>query len=152
MSVRPILNEIHTIFNVIRQLVHDNRTLYDSIDEAYESVLIEDLKLIPEQYDEDILKIIRSVKVIFSNINYSAISQGIDGITGGMLHFDVNTYNKFKEGFNKIDMNKKDKARINNIVSKFKPLFNAIDSMLAEPLVYIRKAAQMSSSQYDDIF
>ena len=149
---RPILNEIHSAFNIVRQLVHDNRTLYDSIDESYEEILIEDLKLVPEQYDEDILKIIRSVKIILSNINYSAISQGIDDITGGMLHFNVNTYNEFKEGLNKIDMNKKDKARINNIVSKFRPLFSSIDAMLAEPLVYIRKAAQLSNTQYDDIF
>lgn len=148
---RPILDEIHNAFNVIRQLVHDNRTIYDSIDEAYEEVLIQDLKLVPEQYDDDILKIIRSVKVILTNINYTAISQGIDDITGGMLHFSVNTYNEFKEGLDKISMNKKDKSRINNLVSKFRPLFRAIDNMLAEPLVYIRKAAQLSNTQYDDI-
>ena len=148
---RPILNEIHSIFNIIRQLVHENRRLYDSIDESYEEILIEDLKLIPEQCDDDILKIIHSIKLIITNINFTAISQGIDDLTGGILHFNVNTYNVFKDGLNKIDLSKKDKARINNIVSKFKPLFSAIDEMLSEPLIYIRKIAQLTSTQYDNI-
>ena len=151
-SNRVILQEVHNAFNVVRQLVHDDRSLYSSIDEAYESILIEDLKLVPEQYDEDILKIIRSVKLILTNINYSNISKGIDDITGGFLHFNVNTYEEFKKGLNKIDMVKKDRLRLLNLVSKFRPLFTAIDAMLAEPLIYIKKAAQLSNNQYSDIF
>lgn len=149
---RPIFREIHQIFDVIRQLVHDNRVLYNSIDEAYESILLDDLKLVPEQFDSDILKIVRAVKTIFTNINYKNISQGIDDITGGILSFNLNTFEQFKKGFEKIEMPRKDKSRILNIVSKFRPLFSAIDAMLAEPLVYIRRAAALSDNQYDDIF
>ena len=152
MSNRLMLNEIHNIFTVIRQLVSDNRVLHDSIDSAYEEVLLSDLRLIPEQYDQDIMNIINSVKIILSNINYSAISQGINDLMGGILHFNVNTYEEFKAGFSKINMTNKDKIRIMNIVSKFRPLFTCIDTMLADPIVYIRKAAQLSNNDYNDIF
>ena len=151
-SSRVIFKEIHDAFVIVRQLVSDNLCLYDSIDEAYESVLLNDLKLVPEQYDSRILQIIRAVKVIFININYSAISQGIDDITGGMLSFCVNTYEEFKRGLEHIEMTKKDRLRLFNIVSKFKPLFSAIDAMLAEPIKYIRKAAALSDNSNADIF
>ena len=149
---RQIFNELHNIFTIVRQLISDNRNLLESIDEAYESVLMSDLQLIPEQYDADILKVIQSIKIIFTNINYSAISKGIGSITGGILHFHINTYNEFKQALEKIDMNKKDRLRIFNLVSKFQPLFSTIDYILLEPIKYIRKAAELSNHDYADIF
>ena len=151
-SDRELFHEIHLCFNIARQLIQDNRDLYESIDEAYETVLLQDLSLVPEQYDFEVLRTIRSIKIVLANINYSAIAKGIDNVYDGILHFNINTYEEFKKALEKIEMTKKDRIRILNLVSKFKPLFSIIDLIINEPLVYIRKVAQLSTNQYSDIF
>ena len=151
-SNRRIFAEIHGIFNVMRQLVQDNRVLYDSIDDAYEEILFQDLSLVPEQYDEDILNIINTTVAIFKNINYGNISKAINASTASFLHFHVNTYDEFVNALGYIKISKRDQIRVSNLVSKFKPLFKCVDSMLADPLVYIKKAANLGDSQYADIF
>ena len=136
----------------MRQLVQDNRVLYDSIDDSYEEILFQDLSLVPEQYDEDILSIINTIVAIFKNINYANISKAINSSTASFLHFHLNTYEEFVNALGYIKISKRDQVRVSNIVSKFKPLFKCIDSMLADPLVYIKKAANLGNSQYADIF
>ena len=151
-SPRTIYRELHTVFMIVRQLMSDNLCILNSIDEAYEHVLFMNLELVPEQFDDDILKTFNAIKAILSNINFSAISAAIDDITGGVLSFRVDTYAMFNEAFNKFSMDKREKLRVQNIVSKFKPLFAAIDAMLASPLTYIRKVAAMSDASHANVF
>lgn len=151
-SPRPIYRELHNVFMIVRQLMADNLYILNSIDESYEHVLFMNLELVPQQFDTDILKTLTAIKAILSNINFSAISAAIDDITGGILSFQVNTYEMFNSAFNKFSMEKRDKIRIQNIVSKFKPLFAAIDTMLASPLVYIRKIASLTDTSNMNVF
>lgn len=151
-SERPIFNEIHNIFNVIRQLVQDNHVLYDSIDDAYEEILLQDLTLVPCQYDNDIMDIINTIKAVFTNINYANIVSAINEKTAAFLHFRVNTYEEFVNALSYLKISKRDQTRISNLVSKFKPLFKCIDIMLESPLSYIKKASQLGNNQYADIF
>ena len=151
-SPRIIYRELHNVFTIMRQLMSDNLYVLKTIDEAYENVLFRNLELVPEQFDTDILKVFNVVKAILTNINYSAISNAIDDITGGILSFNVNTYEKFNEIFNKFSMEKRDRLRIQNIVSKFQPLFKSMDIILASPLTYIKKIANMTDTANMDIF
>ena len=151
-SDRQVFNEIHNIFNIVRQLVYENRVLYDSIDESYEEVLTNDLKLVPEQFDSYILKAINTVKLVVSNINFTNISNGINDIYTSVLHFHVNTFNKFLEGLAYIKLTKQEMLSVKNLTIKFKPLFNCIDAICADPIAYIHKIAQLQNTQYDNIF
>ena len=146
---RPIFSELHGIFNILRQLVNDNRPLYDSIDESYEEVLLSDLVLVPEQFDELTMNIIKTVKVIFTSIDYVNMANNIDEKMAQFLHFKLNTFEEFKEGLTYIKLSRKDRARVSNLVVKFEPLFKCIDAMLDQPIDYIKKAASMVSNQFN---
>ena len=149
---RPIFSELHNIFNILRQLVHDNRPLYDSIDEAFEETLLSDLVLVPEQFDDLTMNIIKTVKVIFTSIDYQNMANNIDDNMARFLHFKLNTFEEFKNGLDYIKLSRKDRSRVANIVTKFYPLFRCVDSMLDQPLEYIRKAANLTSTQYENVF
>lgn len=149
---RPIFSELHNIFNILRQLVHDNRPLYDSIDESYEEILLSDLVLVPEQFDKLTMNIIKTIKVIFTSVDYINMAKNIDEEMAQFLHFKLDTFQEFKNGLSYIKLSRQDRARVNNIVVKFEPLFRCVDSMLDKPLEYIRKAAAMTSDQYNNIF
>ncbi len=148
---RELVTEVHTIFNIVRQLISDNLALTETIDTAYEQTLINELSLIPVQYDADILKVFRVIRSVIKNMAFNNIADDITDIAGDAIRFEVNTFKACKYTFDHLTLSRVDRARIMNIVTKFKPLFTCIDSMLSRPVELIRKISNMQDSAYSDI-
>ena len=151
-SDRIVFAKVHDIFNILRFLCSNNMALCDSIDEAYEEILLSDLALVPEQYDSGILTVIEVLRIVLTNINFFNISNSLDKLTRGVLSLEINSYEIFnKHVLSRFHPSKQDLKRINNLTNKFKPLFKCIDAMFEEPLYYLHKIAELTNSQYDDI-
>ena len=148
---RKIISEVHDAFNIIRQLISDNLVLSSQIDSAYEQTLLSELELVPEQYDKDILTILRIIKTFIKHISFSSIAQDLVDISGDSVRFDINTYAVFQTTFDHLNISRKDKTRVMNIVIKFKPLFSCIDSMMHKPIELVRKIGALQSDSYNNI-
>lgn len=151
-NLRRLIKEVHDVFNIVRQLVSDNLVLSSQIDVSYEQTLIDELRLVPEQYDNDILTTLRIVKTFIKHISFSSIANDLIDIAGDSIRFNINTFAAFQTTFEHIDLSRKDRMRVMNIVKKFKPLFSCIDSMMSKPIELVRKIGAMQTNSYDNIF
>lgn len=151
-SERKLISEVHNILQIFRTLLEDNKNLCRKIDESYEELLLNDLQNVPEQYDEDILNGLKIVRTFINNINFVKISEELRNMTGINMCLDLNTFSMFEKGMGKLEMDKKNKARVMNIVSKFRPLFECVDKLINEPIELVRKIGMMKNNMLDDLF
>lgn len=151
-SERKLINEVHNVLQIFRTLLQDNKNLCNKIDESYEELLLMDLQNVPEQYDKDILNGLKIVRTFINNINFTKISEELGSMTGIKMSLELNTFSMFEKGMNRLEMSKKDKARIMNIVSKFRPLFECVDKLINEPIELARKIGMMKNNMLDDLF
>lgn len=150
---RELLSELHSIMEVLRSVFTDDKVISRSIDESYEKVLIEDLKLVPEQFDEEILQYVKAVKIIVANINYRNIYDGLKtlGPKGENVGFETDTYYGAEKILSKFDMSRSDRARIMNVMIKLKPIFVCLDRIFMVPFKMLRKVVEMNDDRYGDI-
>ena len=151
-SQRHLICKIHDIFNIVRQLISDNLVLLQQIDKSYEQILLDELKLIPEQYDDTILTTIRIIQTFIKHISFVSIAKDLSDIADDSIRFDINTFSIFQNTFDRVNIPRKDKSRIMNIVTKFKPLFSCIDVMLSKPINLVHKIGTLQTNSYSNIF
>jgi hypothetical protein len=153
---RQLIVEVQTALNYLRKLLQGNGKILGKIDRAYEETILTELKLVPQQYDPDILNIIKIVKICIENINYANISRGLNGlpnhIKAMIIPESVDTFGIFRKCIENIKMKPVDRARIVNIVSKFRPLFQCVDELLINPLDTVRKVSDLiNTDDFADI-
>ena len=149
---RKLIEEVHNALQIFRTLLQDNKNLCSKIDDNYEELLLNDLQTVPEQYDKDILNGLKILKTFINNINFMKISEELSNLSGINMNIDLNTFHIFESMIGKLEMSKKDRARIMNIISKFKPLFECVDKLLAKPVELVRKIGTMKNNILDDLF
>ena len=152
MPDRKLIYEVHNALEIFRTLLQDNKSLCNRIDNSYEELLLNDLQTVPEQYDKDILNGLKIVKTIINNINFIKISEELGSLTGINMCLELNTFHIFESMIGKLEMSKKDRARIMNIVSKFRPLFECVDRLISNPVELVRKIGTMRNDMLNDLF
>ena len=147
-SPRQIVVEVQNALNYLRKLLQGNKKTLSRIDRGYEETILTELQLIPQQYDKDILDIIRIVKICIGNINYGNIARGLNGLPNQIRNMlipeSVDTFGIFKKCMESIQMKPVDRARIVNIVTKFRPLFQCVDELLKNPLDTVQKISDLT--------
>ena len=140
---RQLVIEVQDALNYLRKLLVNNSKILGKIDRSYEETILTELKLIPTQYDAEILDIIKVVKVFISNINFAGISSGLNSLPNAIRNMlipeSVDTFGIFRKSIEHIQMKPVDRARIINLVSKFRPLFQCVDELLKNPLDTFQK-------------
>ena len=154
---RPLVLEVQNALNYMRKLLEGNRKILSKIDKSYEETILTELKLVPPQYDEDILNIIRIVKIVLSNINYSRINEGFQALPVHIRQLlipetVIDLFGIFKKCIGNIQMQPVDRARIVNIVSKFRPLFTCIDELLKDPINTVGKISSVMNPEVFEDF
>lgn len=140
----------------MRELLEDNRRLLGTIDEDYEEQLLEETMLIPEQLDETILDILEAVKVVVRNINFVQIQKDLNKNGGlvsrlGVLRFNVNIFNEFCKVLEMLDLTPTDRARIKNMVNKYRPLITCVDFLVSDPFALAKRIARIQLLSKDDV-
>lgn len=153
---RQLVIEVQSALNYMRKLLEGNRKILSKIDKSYEETILTELKLVPEQYDPDILNIISIIKIVITNINYSKINAGFQALPKHIRQMlipetVIDLFSIFKKCIGSIQMQPVDRARIVNIVSKFKPLFNCVDELLKDPIQTVGKISSiMNTDEFKD--
>lgn len=149
MYSRNLKNEIHSIINFFRTIFSDDRDITNEIDETYEEVILGEIDLVPQQFDEDILKYFKIFKIVIFNINYGCILKELN--TFDIPRLNIDSFNMVSEGLNSIVIDRKNKLRVINILTKFKPIFKCIDKVISMPINILKKINNMMSDKYNDI-
>lgn len=147
-----IEEEVHNTLQIFRTLLQEDKNLCNKIDESYEEMLLNDLQTVPVQYDEVILDTLNIVKIFINNINFNKLSEELSRFNGNNLKFELKTFQMLENGVNRLEMSKKDRARIMNITAKFKPLFECVDILIYKPIELVRKIGHMRNNALDDLF
>lgn len=142
---RLIFKELHEILNIFRTIFVDEKSIYNEIDEVYEETLVSSLQMVPEQFDELIMKYINLVKVLVNNINFDKLSNDLERFDGeyDIPHIEINSIKLFEEGLNNTTVSKINKARTMNIVNKLVPIFKCVDVIISMPKKVLRKIANL---------
>lgn len=154
---RIIFGELHEIMNLFRTIFVDDKSICNCIDDNYEIVLINDMRLIPEQYDEMILKYIRVLKVILKHVNFSAIHDElteIGKIDPSMMNFSlmIDSYSLVEQGITKLNIPRTDKLKMSNIMTKLRPLFACVDKVFLSPMSTLKSISELGDmNKYDDL-
>lgn len=149
---RRLISEVHNILQLFRTLLQSDLNICREIDESYEETLIQSIRAVPEQYDEKILDVLDVIKIFINNINFVKIGEELTKFGKNHVKFDLNTYQLFEDGMNKVEMSRKDKARIMNITTKFRPIFECVNKLLSRPVDLVRKIGEMRNNMLDDLF
>lgn len=150
---REIIRELHSIMDIFRTIFRDDKMICRNIDENYEKILISDIRLIPEQYDEDIMLYVNTVKLFVTNINYKNIIEGIRVLNPNykLMGFEVNSYKGAELILNKIILDKTDRLMVTNILTKLRPLFTCVDKIFMIPMNVLGNIADLSNEKYADL-
>lgn len=149
---RKLISEVHNSLQIFRTLLQTDKNLCNTIDESYEEMLLNDLQTVPEQYDPIILEALDIVKIFINNIDFIKISEELASFSGNKMKIELNTFRVFESAVNKLEMSNKDRARIMNIVTKFKPLFKCVDALLYKPVELVKKIGTMKNNILGDLF
>jgi hypothetical protein len=141
-----MVDVLKNILNIIRDLVNENKPLFRSIDSNYEVELVDTLKLVPKQYETEVLNTIEVISTILSNIDYTNIIRILQLKFTDMDVFSVNVNIKktIEELLtNNVNMKKVEKAKLMNLVTKLDPIINCLNYLVSKPLVTAKKIADM---------
>lgn len=150
---REILVELHTILEMFRTVFAEDKHICKSIDENYEKILMADLRMVPVQYDEDILQYVKATKLVLANINFKAIRDGLGDVTPNYrsMGIIINSYNGAEKVLDRFNMSTTDRLRLTNILTKLRPLFACIDRVFYIPFRVIETVVAISDRRYDNL-
>lgn len=154
MANRPLLTEIHNIFNIVRELLAGNKNLLNNIDDVYEDEVLFETKLIPESLDNIILDSISAVKVIVKNMDFVSIHHGLYSILGNRfvnMRTNYSIFNIFVTVVDNLSIDNKDKCRVKNIVTKYKPLISCVDYLINNPYTLSENVARLQRSMSNNV-
>lgn len=152
LGERRLIHEIHNALQIFRTLLQDDKNLCNSIDETYEEMLICDLQTVPEQYDPMILDALSIIKIFINNVNFIKISDELSRYSNNKMKLEIDTFQIFEKAIDRLEMTKKDKARIMNVSTKFKPIFQCVNRLLYKPIELVRRIGTMRNNMLGDLF
>lgn len=152
---RKLLIELHNTLDLFRHIFSEDRSICNCIDTGYEKTLMNELIVVPEQYDSLILQYINIVKVMANNINFTRLATNLDDMNkkGEIPVFKINTLDMVKAGIEAMKMVKANKLRIINIIVKLTPIFRCVDKVIEMPIDILKKigSIQTDGEKYVDL-
>lgn len=139
--------EISSLLNIFRYIFADNTKLIKSIQPEYEEALLDDLKLVPKEIKDYILNYVNVVKLVLHHFDLVGFNNSLKTISEDDFPiFTFNSYDLFIQIMGKLNLTNKDKARIRNLTTKFKPLFSCLDLVVNKVRFAIDKLAQYETA------
>lgn len=141
-----IQNKISVLFDFLRNVYKGiDASIVDSLNEEYEEELLTLAGFIPNDWIEGFYDSVDLVFDLVNCIKVDELARVVNKHNRARLWFSVNTYTAFINNFviDKGYTRQEEKAVI-NICNKFKPIFKAVDKLLANPNGVLDKIALIS--------
>lgn len=135
---REIIIEVRKIISMLRNIIENDKHLLSLIDEDYEQILLDDLRLIPTQFDEQILISIKTLVCFIKSIDVRKLLNEFTNI-GLQNNINIDVYKMVVNNIKSINYDNDNKQRILNIITKLKPLFVVINKLISEPYATLNK-------------
>ena len=135
---REIIIEVRKIISMLRNIIENDKYLLSLIDEDYEQILLDDLRLIPAQFDEQILMSIKILVCFIKSIDVKKLLNEFINI-GLQNNINIDVYKMVVNNIKSINYDNDNKQRILNIITKLKPLFVVINKLISEPYTTLNK-------------
>ena len=144
---------VRSIINIFRYIFEDDKALVGRIDRAYEETLIEELALIPKEFEEYVLNYVRILREAYNCFNVVKFNEALKRMGKSAFPvINIDSYQLFMNGLDKIALSKANKARIKNMVGKFEPLFVCANHMINDTSKTIQRLAlRAATSNLDDL-
>lgn len=146
-----LVSEVKNVFKLLRELCKGKSKLLRKIGEDYEEVLLNDLNLIPSQYEDEIMVWVNVVKIVLNNIKFVEIGIALGKLCDknaylkDSLTMNIDVYARIESIINGLNIKQVDKARIMNIVKKFKPLCDVVREVLKDVVGFVNKVGLLNS-------
>lgn len=135
---REIIVEVRKIISMLRNIIENDKYLLSLIDEDYEQILLDDLRLIPAQFDEQILMSIKILVCFIKSIDVKKLLNEFTSI-GLQNNINIDVYKMVVNNIKSINYDNDNKQRVLNIITKLKPLFVVINKLISEPYTTLNK-------------
>ena len=152
MSTR-LQQSVRDIIGLFRSIFDDNKALLKRIDIAYETVLLEELNLIPREFEDYIMNYINILVEAWKCFDVIKFNKRLQTFPRSAFpEFNVDTYKMFINGLGKINLSKANKARVQNMVGKFEPLFDCANYMINDTKKTFEKLTKRAEADsFDDM-
>jgi hypothetical protein len=144
---------VRDLIELFRYMFAEDKALLRRIDSAYEETLIEELNLIPKEFEAYVMNyvdILQKAYGCFDIVRFYECIREYDNAAFPTLF--VNSYKAFTNGLTKLTISKANKARVMNMVGKFEPLFTCIDHVINDTKSSFEKLAKRASGNtFDDL-
>lgn len=147
MNIQKIIDEI---FDVLLKIVRSNKKIESYLDDDYKSAIIEYMKIIPKDKQDDLFKFYEVLKIILSCMDFNRLFMYVN-----QQHIpSININSKIivcELLMNKFNLEKKEKIFIDKLLEKLENIFYVIDYIFKNPKEIVDNANVFASIN-DDIF
>lgn len=144
--------KIKNVFNFLREVYKGiDNNIYESLNEEYEEELIALACLIPNDWMAGFYDSVDLVYDLFFCIDVSVLSDVVAKHSKARIWFNVDSYRVFLNNFiiNKGYGSQVEKA-LTNVCNKLKPVFSAVDKLIANPNGVLQKIAMIASNNNNE--
>lgn len=143
------------VIKIFRIIYSNNRKIVDSLDEAYEEMIIQQIKFIPNDWIKGCCETFYMIRGLilcmdFKKMNDTVFSKGICS----KLWFDIDSFEFVKNYLIKTNKyGKRTETLLEDMLNVFRPICNCIDHIFAHPIEIMDKVASIyHTTDYNDIF
>jgi hypothetical protein len=139
-------HEIRKAILLFRGLIYDNTQLYNSIDENYECILMEELKWIPDSVCKNLTEMLQYYYAFINCIDFVKLRDSLAALPDSNV--ELNLLDIVPAAIKVADIPKKSKAQVNNFVTKLNPIINCASEIINHPGNYINKYVEKDSNNF----
>lgn len=148
-----MIKTIKNFIKLLREIFRKNRKLASSIDEAYELLLEDQIRLIPNNWIVGTNETVYMLKGMIESIDFIKMNRVIQ-TSCSKIWFDVDSYSFVVNYlFKALDVSPNAYSVCCNLMEIFRPLCNCIDHIFSHPEEMMQRMADISVTKENaDIF
>jgi hypothetical protein len=153
-SREKLIEDIHSLIKTLREIFKNNRKLSSSIDEAYEYLLEDQIRLIPNDWICGAYETCDMLKGIIMCFDFIGLNKVIQ-TRASKVWFRMDCYDFIiNDMFRALTDQGNTRAVLENLMQVFKPLCNCIDYIFMHPEEFVQRLADVcgKTKENGDIF
>ena len=153
-SKEQLIKDVHELIRILREIFKRNHKLASSIDVAYEYLLEDQIRLIPNDWLCGACETFTMMKGLFGCVDFNKVNRVIQSSVS-KVWFQMDSY-KFiiNDMFRALEDQGNTRTVCENLMQIFRPICNCIDHIFMHPEEFVQRLADVCGTQTEhaDIF
>ena len=152
-SRENLIKGIHDLIRILREIFRNNHKLASSIDEAYEFLIEDQIRLIPNDWICGAYETFDMLKGMVLCFDFRRLNEVIQ-TRSSKVWFHMDCYNFIIKDMFRAVTDNNTRAVLENLMQIFKPLCNCIDHIFMHPEEFVQRLADVcgNATENADIF